>query len=267
MKKNIKGGRIKNVSIGEVIVSSLINKLGIKLDEKSIENFNNLMNNNVLLEKLKSGLKKFTNEVIVPSANIAVKQMEKPVNDGINKTKAAALNIPVSIIPGISEVFNTTKALSNTATAGLNTATAVAKIATNSIEQVNKKITGNINTGQNAVAGNLNAGQNTAEGQVNAAQNDVPVETAQNAKLRGGGAVISRIKKSVKNFMGKNKESDNKESDNKESTNKKIKKTSKNITMKGGTYNKNKNNIISQKGGQILSRINESLKTFNNIHY
>ena len=35
--------------------------------------------------------------------------------------------------------------------------------------------------------------------------------------------------------------------------------------MKGGTYNKNKKRVFSQKGGQILSRINESLKTFNRM--
>ena len=35
--------------------------------------------------------------------------------------------------------------------------------------------------------------------------------------------------------------------------------------MKGGSYNQN--NIISQKGGQILSRIHKSLETFNNIKH
>lgn len=122
------------------------------------------------------------------------------------------------------------------------------------------------NIKQNEIVNNnyinaLKQGQNPTSSFTNTLQT-VPqdINSQQDNRVKvgnyGGGAkILSRIKKSVKQFMGKN-----------EFVNKKITKTSKNFNnMKGGTYNKNKNNIISQKGGQILSRINDSLKTFNNI--
>ena len=53
MKKNMKGGGVKYYPIKEVLNGGILNALGIKLDQKSIENYDKLLHNPVALNKWK----------------------------------------------------------------------------------------------------------------------------------------------------------------------------------------------------------------------
>jgi hypothetical protein len=260
--RNFLNKTVKYYPLKEVFSGGILNALGIKLDAKSIENYDKLLHNQVALQKIKSGLNNLTNVVVAPVVNNAVSQMEQPISDGIHKSEAALLNAGVSIIPGVSEVVNTTKSLSNAATAGLDTFTAVTDIATQGIEQIQEQaaelnpinqINNKIESAQTAVAENINNKVESAAQNINNKVASAQTAAVQKVLAGGSAKILSRIRKSVKQFMGKKR------------TN-----TAKNVIMKGGTYNnsnKNKNSIISQKGGQILSRIHKSLETFNNITY
>ena len=259
MKKNIKSGAVKYYPIGEVISGSILNALGVKLDPKSIENYDNLLHNPVALEKMKSGLENLTNKVVTPVVNNAVNQMAQPVSEGIHKAEASLLNAGVSVIPLVGDIVNTGKSLTNAANAGLETFTAVTDITKSGIEQIQEQAAelnqlnqlNKLNEFNNKVASAQNVAAKNINNKVASAQNVAAIPKNNSFVGRRGGAILSRIKKSVKQFIGKKRT-----------------KTAKNININiKGRYSKNKNkkNIISQKGGQILSRINESLKTFNNM--
>ena len=270
MKKNMKGGgpgqgeegEVQYLPVGEVLTSGILNGLGIKLDTQSIENYDKLLHNPVALEKMESGLENLTNVVVAPVFDNALNQLTPTLNKNIDQLKKAAVEVPLTVIPGVPTVIAASEAL----TSGLNTVTAVTTAATDSIQKIEdeaaklnpiNKINNQIESAQNAVVntvaipiGNIN---NTALD-----ENSIgPINNNQITGKSGGGRILSRIQKSVKNFMGKSKKNTHKNT-NKQNTNKKR-------SMKGGTYNKNKKRVFSQKGGQILSRINESLKIFNRM--
>jgi len=257
-------GEVQYLPVGEVLTSGILNGLGIKLDTQSIENYDKLLHNPVALEKMESGLENLTNVVVAPVLDNAVNQMAEPVSEGIHKVEANVLNGVVSAIPVVSEVVNVTKSAASAASAGLDTFTEVTDITKDSLEtiqdeaaklnpinQINNEIESAQNDLVNTVALPIGKINNTA------IREDDRLENTDSIKRqRGGARILSRIQKSVKNFMGKSKKITHK------NTNTKI---NKKRSMKGGTYNKNKKRVFSQKGGQILSRINESLKTFNRM--
>jgi hypothetical protein len=270
MKKNMKGGgpgqgeegEVQYLPVGEVLTSGILNGLGIKLDAQSIENYDKLLHNPVALEKMESGLENLTNAVVAPVFDNALNQLTPTLNKNIDQLKKAAVEVPLTVIPGVPTIIAASEAL----TSGLNTVTAVTTAATDSIQKIEdeaaklnpiNQINNQIESAQNAVVntvaipiGNIN---NTS------IRDDDRLENIDNIKRqRGGARILSRIQKSVKNFMGKSKKITHKNTNTNTNTNKKR-------SMKGGTYNKNKKRVFSQKGGQILSRINESLKTFNRM--
>jgi hypothetical protein len=211
-----------------------------------------------------------------------------PINK-FNKKKRLVKNALVNTVAGPIEKINEQREIAENAVAGQilsaqNTLAApIEKIneqreiaenavagqllsAQNTLAAPIEKINEQTELAQNAVAGQLLSAQNTLAApiekinkQTELAQNTISKKNSipeeinnsnnKRPKLSGGGAILSRIQKSVKNFMGKKNESINKEFIDKKKT-----KTSKNI-------------IISQKGGQILSRIHKSLETFNNIKH
>jgi len=249
-------GEVQYLPVGEVLTSGILNGLGIKLDAQSIENYDKLLHNPVALEKMESGLENLTNVVVAPVFDNAITQLTPTLNKNIDQFKKAAVSVPLSVIPLVPTLI----AASNAATAGLDTFTAASSALTDSIETVQDEAAklNPINQLNNEIESAQNAVVNTVAipiGKINntAIREDDRLENTDNIKRqRGGARILSRIQKSVKNFMGKSKKITHKN-------------TNKKRSMKGGTYNKNKKRVFSQKGGQILSRINESLKTFNRM--
>jgi hypothetical protein len=253
MKKNMKGGgpgqgeegEVQYLPLGEVVVGSLLGGVGLNLDSKSIENYDKLLHDPVALEKMETGLENLTN-IATPILSKTIDQMVEPVSEGIHKVEANVLNGTVSALPLVSEVVNVTKSAASATTAGLDTFTEVTDIAKDNIETFQDEA-----AKLNTVAIPIGKINNTA------IREDDRLENTDSIKRqRGGARILSRIQKSVKNFMGKSKKNTHKNTH---------KNTNKKRSMKGGTYNKNNKRVLSQKGGKILSRINESLKIFNRM--
>jgi hypothetical protein len=249
MKKNMKGGGdpdpvqvqegVQYLSLGDVVTGAVIDGVGLKVDPESIENLRKFTNNPVAVEQVKDSVLEVTNEIIAPAFSNTIDQLTPKLNQNIDQLKKAAVSVPLSAIPFVPTLIAT----SNAATAGLDTFTTASTALKDTIENVQDKLESTQNAVVNKVA--------------------LPIESLENSMAiskpfngTGGGRILSRIQKSVKNFMGKSKKITHK------NTNTKI---NKKRSMKGGTYNKNKKRVFSQKGGQILSRINESLKIFNRM--
>lgn len=252
----MKGGRttVKYYPIKEVLNGGILNALGIKLDQKSIENYDKLLHNPVALKQMESGIENLTNVVIAPVVNNAIGQMVEPLSKGIHKIEDNVLNEAVSAIPVVGQGIEMGKYALGTGSAALETANELTNIAKDSIEQIQEKaaelnplnqINNQIESAQNAVANNIKE------------KISIPIPIPQsNALIQRGGAILSRIQNSVKDFTSINK---NKTAKNVKSNN-----------MKGGLNqkkNKSLKNLIiqkslNQKGGKILSRIQQSIKEF-----
>lgn len=253
MKKNMKGGAsgqgeeegVQYLPVGEVLTSGILNGLGIKLDSKSIEDYNKLLHNPVALKKMESGLQNLTNVVVAPVFTNALNQMVEPLSEGIHKIEENVLNEAVSAIPVVGQGIEMGKYALGTGAAVLETANQVTNIAKDSVEQI-QEAAEKLNP--------INKINNQINNQIESLENSIaiPINNKQIIGKAGGARILSRIQKSVKNFIGKSKKITHKN-------------TNKKGSMKGGSYNKNKKRVLSQKGGQILSRINESLKTFNRM--
>jgi hypothetical protein len=267
MKKNMKGGvgpvqvqdnqqvqeGVQYLSVGDLATAAAINTVGLKVDDKSIENLLKFTNNPVAVEKVRDIALKVTNEIAAPVLSSAITQMVEPVNEATNKIKDNVLNIGITSVPIIGPGLEDAQLLLKTGSDVLDVTNKGLNVFSNSIQKIQDEAEkldpmNQLNNQIESLAIPIN--NNQVESLA------IPINNNQVSAAAGGGRILSRIQKSVKNFMGKSKKITHK------NTNTKI---NKKRSMKGGTYNKNKKRVFSQKGGQILSRINESLRTFNRM--
>ena len=230
-------------SVYTVLVGNLLHIMGINVNQ-TVDDLNNILNNEKSVEQLKQNISKFVN-IADPLVDETINKIIQKWNDSIKKMGQNLSMSIIQIIPILGQVIG----------------------EINSIQLIFSNILDMFKSTGDILKNTLNSASN--EFAKTLPQNPIklpenPIKLPQNQE--GGAKILSRIRRSVKQFMGKKNEFTNKEFINKKIVDKKITKKTKNINMKGG-YNKNKNNIISQKGGQILSRIHKSLETFNNVRH
>lgn len=263
------------ISLKDVIYYNFFKKFGLNFDQKSLQQYHDAINDPKVLNVIQEDVKKLAN-VLDPVIQVTSDKIVTAWSAAVKKMQSNGLKTIVGALPVVGQVIDEVDNINRTINSGLEGINSVTGIVSHEVKKVGDTfeelnpipnasniVSGKLESAQNAVANtvvapiqNLN---NKVESAQNAVSNTIPVlEETNNSRLAAGGArILSRIKKSVKNFMDK-------KNANKKIINKKLVKTSKNINMKGG-YNKNQNNIISQKGGQILSRIHKSLETFNKM--
>jgi hypothetical protein len=297
-KQKPKNRTKKNVpDLFTLVAGNLLRVIGINVNQ-TVNELNIILSNKQSVEQLKKNIAELV-DITNPLIDETINKIIQKWNEGIKKMGQNLSMSIVEFIPILGQIiseinsiqliisnflgiFKSTGYIVNTTlnnasrkyyrrlAAAQNVVTAPIRLAQNAVAE-------KIQSTENAVAENLQLAQNTITTPIKSAQNAVaenlqsvlntpPEENPISGKrnITGGAKILSRIQKSVKQFMGKNNEFTNKEFINKKIIDKNPEKTSKNTTMKVG-YNKNQNNIISQKGGQILSRINESLKSFNKM--
>jgi prophage DNA circulation protein len=288
----------KNVpDLFTLVAGNLLRVMGINVNQ-TVNELNIILSNKQSVEQLKKNIAELV-DITNPLIDETINKIIQKWNEGIKKMGQNLSMSVVEFIPVLGQIiaeinsiqliisnflgiFKSTGYIVNTTlnnasrkyyrrlAAAQNVVTAPIRLAQNAVAE-------KIQSTENAIAENLQLAQNTVAAPIKSAQNAVAenLESVLNippeekpvlgkGNIIGGAKILSRIQKSVKQFMGKNNEFINKKFINKKIIDKNPEKTSKNTTMKGG-YNKNENNIISQKGGQILSRIHKSLETFNNI--
>jgi hypothetical protein len=226
-----------------ILVGNLLHIMGISVNQ-TVDELNNILNNEESVKQLKQNISKFVN-IADPLIDTTINKIIQKWNDSIKKMGQNLSMSIVQVIPILGQVIGEINSIQLIFSNFLDIFKSTGDILKNTL-----------NTASDEFAKTL------PENPINLPQIDMPHQRI----VVGGAKILSRIRKSVKQFMGKKNEFTNKEFINKKIINKNLTKKSKNINnMKGGTYNKNKNYIISQKGGQILSRINESLKSFNKM--
>ena len=204
MKKNMKGGvgpvqvqdnqqvqeGVQYLSVGDLATAAAINTVGLKVDDKSIENLLKFTNNPVAVEKVRDIALKVTNEIAAPVLSSAITQMVEPVNEATNKIKDNVLNIGITSVPIIGP--------------GLEDAQLLLKTGSEVLDVTNK--------GLNVFSNSIQKIQDEAEKlhPINQLNNQIeslsiPINNNQVSAAAGGGRILSRIQKSVKNFMGKSK--------------------------------------------------------------
>jgi hypothetical protein len=253
------------ITLTDLIYYNFFKKFGLSFDQKSLQQYHDAINDPQVLNVIHEDVKKLAN-VIDPVIQVTTDKIVTAWSKAVKQIQANGLKTVVGAIPVVGQVIDEVDNVNRTINSGLAGVNAVTGIVSNEVQKVEKTFN-DLNPINQATAG-IQSAQNA----VAKRQNDIINQNFLNlpdynknaaarvsaARVRaGGGAILSRIQKSVKDFTTINKN-----------------KTAKNVNfnnMKGGLKQKQKSlkNLIiqkslNQKGGKILSRIQQSIKEFTN---
>jgi hypothetical protein len=249
------------ITLTDLIYYNFFKKFGLSFDQKSLQQYHDAINDPQVLNIIHGDVKKLAN-VIDPVIQVTTDKIVTAWSKAVKQIQANGLKTVVGAIPVVGQVIDEVDNVNRTINSGLAGVNAVTGIVSNEVQKVEKTFN-DLNPINQATAGIQSAQNAVAKTQNDINQNFLNLpDYNKNAAARvraGGGAILSRIQKSVKDFTSINK---NKTAKNVKSNNMKggLKQNQKQKSLKNLIIQKS----LNQKGGKILSRIQQSIKEFTN---
>ena len=218
------------ITLTDLIYYNFFKKFGLSFDQKSLQQYHDAINEPQVLNIIHGDVKKLAN-VIDPVIQVTTDKIVTAWSKAVKQIQANGLKTVVGAIPVVGQVIDEVDNVNRTINSGLAGVNAVTGIVSNEVQKVEKtfndlnpiiQATAGIQSAQNAVAKTQNAVAKT-QNDINQNFLNLP-DYNKNAAARvsaarvraGGGAILSRIQKSVKDFtsINKNKTAKNVKSNN-----------------------------------------------------
>jgi hypothetical protein len=256
------------ITLRDIIFGNFFSKVGLKFDQQHLQDYHDAINNPVVYSQIQEDIQQLANAVN-PTIQATSDKIAKAWNKSLHSIQQNGLKTLVGAIPVVGQVIDEVDNVNRTINSGLSGINSITNIASDELQEIENKFKSlnPVNQLAEKVGEAQNAAQNAAQNvvqekllpitskigktqaqinKVNQAKIDANNFLVPESNLQTGGAkVLSRIQKSVKEFVNQS-----------QSKSKKGKKSKK---------SKKKLNIPKNKTNKILSRIKESVKEFINL--
>ena len=248
----------KRYSLKELAVFGILNKLGIQVNPKSIKDFHDAMNNPKVINSITKDVGKLTN-IVNPLIQGTTDKIIAAESQAIKQIEQNGLKTIVGAIPVVGQVIDEVDNVNRTINSGLKGVNAVTGIVTDVIDDANYAFreSNPVNKSNSKIIDGQRHIDNSINNSINNSVNYQVNKLNSNQMVGGVRKILSRIQKSVQEFTNTNQNQIQNQNQNQK--NKKTKTMKNYKSMKGGLN-------LKQKGGQILSRVNNSIKAFNNTN-
>jgi hypothetical protein len=260
MSNNDSNTQNSKITLRDIIFGNFFSKVGLKFDQQHLQDYHDAINNPAVYSQIQQDVQQLANAVN-PTIQATSDKIAEAWNKSLHNIQQNGLKTLVSAIPVVGQVIDEVDNVNRTINSGLSGVNAITNIASEELQEIENKfkslnpvnqLAEKVETAQNAaqekllpIASKIGEVQ-TQINKVNQAKIDANNFLVPESNLQTGGAkVLSRIQKSVKEFVS-------------QSQSKKGKKSKK-------KPNKLKNNNKNNKTNKILSRIKESVKEFINL--
>lgn len=257
------------ITLRDIIFGNFFSKVGLKFDQQHLQDYHDAINNPVVYSQIQEDIQQLANAVN-PTIQSTSDKIAEAWNKSLHHIQQNGLKTFVGAIPVVGQVIDEVDNVNRTINSGLSGINAITNIASDELQEIENKfkslnpvnqLAEKVETAQNAaqnaaqnvvqekllpIASKIGEGQaqiNSQINKVNQAKTDATNLFVPESNLQTGGAkILSRIQKSVKEFVNQS-----------QSKSKKSKKSKKKL------------NIPKNKTNKILSRIKESVKEFINL--
>ena len=256
------------ITLRDIIFGNFFSKVGLKFDQQHLQDYHDAINNPVVYIQIQEDIQQLANAVN-PTIQATSDKIAEAWNKSLHSIQQNGLKTLVGAIPVVGQIIDEVDNVNRTINSGLSGVNAITSIASDELQEIENKfkslnpvnqLAEKVVTAQNAaqnvvqnvvqekllpIASKIGEGQAQIN-EVNQAKIDATNLFVPESNLQTGGAkILSRIQKSVKEFVNQS-----------QSKSKKGKKSKK---------SKKKLNIPKNKTNKILSRIKESVKEFINL--
>ena len=260
------------ITLRDLLYYNFFSKFGIDFDEKHLQNYHNAINNPKVYNEIQQDVQKLAN-IVNPSIQVTTDKIAHAWSESLQQVQQNGLKTAVGAIPVVGQVIDEVDNVNKTFNSALEGVNAITNIASDEVQKIENKfnklnpvnqLAEKVVTAQNAAQEKIGETLSPVTSKIVAAQDavnskideniDDMVTTNNSNKIRGGAKILSRIQKSVKEFMGHS-----------HSESKKGKLAKKNLGKKGKTSKRFIPIIKNKKTNKILYRIKQSVKEFANV--
>jgi hypothetical protein len=262
------------ITLRDLLYYNFFSKFGIDFDEKHLQNYHNAINNPKVYNEIQQDVQKLAN-IVNPSIQATTDKIANAWSDSLQQVQQNGLKTAVGAIPVVGQVIDEVDNVNKTFNSALQGVNAVTSIASDEVQKIEEKfnklnpvnqLSEKVVTAQNAAQAKIGETLSPVTSKIVAAQDAVNSKIDENidnmvisnnfnkAGVGGGSKILSRIQKSVKEFMGHS-----------HSESKKGKLAKKNLGKKGKTAKRFIPIIKNKKTNKVLYRIKQSVKEFSNV--
>ena len=263
---------ITNITLRDLLYYNFFSKFGIDFDEKHLKNYHDAINNPTVYNEIQQDVQKLSN-IVNPSIEVTTDKIAHAWSDSLHEVEKDGLKTAVGAIPVVGQVIDEADNVNKTVNSALTGVNAITNITSGEIQKIEEKF--NKLNPENQLAEQVEHAQDAAQAKVGETLSPVTSQIAETqdaaqakigeniddmvtinndnkAGVGGGSKILSRIQKSVKEFMGY-------------SQNKKNKSVKKHLGKKSKTSKRFIPIVKNKKTHKILYRIKQSVKEFANV--
>ena len=259
----------QTITLRDLLYYNFFSKFGLDFDEEHLQNYHKAINTPEIYNEIQQDIQKLAN-IVTPSIQATTDQIAHAWSESLHDVQQNGLKTAVGAIPVVGQVIDEFDNINKTVNSGLQGINSITTIASDELQKIESKF--NKLNPANQLAEKVGAlqdviqekagqvltplveAQDAVNTQINKAQQKIGESLIRPMVQQTGGAkILSRIQKSVKEFVG-------------HSQSKKGKTSKKNINKKTNKIpHVIKNKTKNKKTNKILSRIKQSISEFSNL--
>lgn len=262
------------ITLRDLLYYNFFSKFGIDFDEEHLQNYHNAINNPKIYNEIQQDVQKLAN-IVNPSIQATTDKIAHAWSESLQQIQQNGFKTAIGAIPVVGQVIDEVDNVNKTFNSALEGVNAITSIASDEVQKIEEKfnklnpvnqLAEKVVTAQNAAQERIGESLLPVTSKIVAAQDAVNSKIDKNidnmviannfnkAGIGGGSKILSRIQKSVKEFMG-----------NSHSESKKGKPAKKNLSKKGKTSKRFIPIIKNKKTNKVLYRIKQSVKEFASV--